>query len=135
MEVSLTNRKCFVWLSIVLVCFAGVAVAETFTWTGNGADVRWSICDSWTGVTQNPDPCYPSADTDDTSIDSDDEQVDLVDGLEVIEDLTLRGEFTFGNDSGAEVAALRVDSLVIVGGSGGATITIQGGAVLEGAHP
>lgn len=131
---KMMNSKCLVWLGLVLFCFAGVAMAETFTWTDDGADMLWSTCGNWTSLVQDPDPCYPSETTADVLIDGDpleNETVLLQADSETVDDITIRGTFTIDNNR-SNVSRLKMDSLRIIGGSSGAKLTITNDSRLEG---
>lgn len=127
---KMLNSKVIVWLSLALVCFAGVAMAGTFTWTGDGGvDDDWTQCDNWSSVGYAA-ACFPSTTNDDALITgSTNESVVLVDIIEVIDDLTIGGEFTFDNGHATEEkVTVRVRRLEIVGGDSGATIEFVDGA-------
>ena len=134
------GRKCFVALMAVLLCFGAVAVAETFTWTGGGANALWSTCGNWTAVVPDPDPCYPAETTDDVMIDGEPPHADRVfletncppeEDCLIVDDITFKGTFTIDNAQ-TGLSRLIMDSMRIVGGTNGATLTITNDAPLEG---
>lgn len=125
-------RKRFLGVLAVLLCFACVAVAETFTWVGNGANSLWSTCGNWTSVGQDPDPCYSSETTADVSIDGDPVITDVVfldEGEIIVDDITLEGTFIIDNDQDPILSKLKMESLRILGRSSGAKLTIKSAVI------
>lgn len=122
---------------VVLAAFltpASLVLAASFAWTGDGGAANdWDNCSNWscTGCGAFSD-CFPGSANDDVSIAGDNESVLLVEACEEIEDLTLKGTFTFTGGSAQTTRKLTTESLTIDGASGGATIYVTRNAQLVG---
>ena len=121
---------------IALVTFlapAGLVLGASFAWTGGGSNDDWDDCDNWTcsgcGAFSE---CFPGNSNDDVSIGGDDESATLVEAEEEIEDLALKGIFTFTGGAVYQMRELTAESLTIDGATSGATIYIQSNALLTG---
>ncbi len=122
---------------VVLAAFltpGGLVLAASFTWTGNGGtENEWDNCANWSCTGCGAlSQCFPGSANDDVLIDGDAEAVLLVEAEEEIEDLTLKGTFTFTGGTAETTRELKVESLTIDGASGGATILVTRNAQLVG---
>ena len=112
-----------------LVCLCGVATgatALTYTWTG-AVNNRWRLNGNWLVNRCIGLVCYPNSTDDDAIFPEDaveDWQCDLV--SLTIDDLTIQDNVDFGAEETDPV--LRVDTVTIVGQSGGTVATINDGA-------
>ena len=123
------KRKRLVAAGAGALCFGGVALAETFTWTDDGSNTLWSTCGNWIAFLPDPDPCYPSETTADVVVDGDplvDDNVSLDAATVTVDDVTFKGTFTIDNNR-SSVSRVKMDSLRVIGGSSGATLTLRKG--------